>query len=146
MRRFLTVAAVVLACGSCAGGGPGISGDLRNVGSVTVTFKVAPAPVKVGQAVRLTFRLVNNAGREEQLTFPTGQRYDFWATRDDREVWRWSTGRVFVQQITHQSIAAQSVISFAESWTPDRAGTYVLHGELTAERYRNDLRGELLVE
>jgi hypothetical protein len=146
VKRFVAALAVLLACGSCVGYSSEISGDLRNVGSVTMTFKVTPARVKVGQNVRFAFRLVNNAGREEKLTFPTGQRYDFWATMGSREAWRWSDGRVFVQVVTREQIAPQSAISFAESWVPEREGNYVVHGELKAQGYGRALTGRVTVE
>lgn len=146
MKRLLAVIALLMACCSCVGDASDISGDLRNVGSVTMTFKVTPARVKVGQNVRFSFRLVNNAGREEKLTFPSGQRYDFWATAGAREAWRWSDDRVFVQAVTRSTIAPQSSVSFAESWSPDRVGTYVVHGEFKAEGYERELTGRLKVE
>jgi hypothetical protein len=144
--RLIAILAATIMLVSCVGEGPGISGDLRNVGGVTVTFKVAPARVKVGQAVRFTFRLVNNVGREELLTFPNGQRYDFWVTSGTREAWRWSEGRVFVQAIMHETIASQSGLTFAESWTPESAGSYIAHGRLTASGYERPLTGRVVVQ
>lgn len=146
MRRGCALIAFLVLCGACIGEGPDISGDLRNVGDVTVTFKVAPARVKVGQNVRFTFRLVNNAGREKELTFPSGQRYDFWTTEGVREAWRWSEGRVFVQAVTRDVISAQGGVTFAESWVPERRGTYVAHGRLTARGYERELTGTVEVE
>jgi hypothetical protein len=137
---------VAFLAASCVGGGPDISGDRRNVGDVTVTFTVSPARVKVGQNVRFSVRLVNNAGREKVLTYPTGQRYDFWATAGRREEWRWSKDRVFVQAVTEEELAPQGGVTFAESWAPARRGTYVAHGRLTARGYERELTGRLVVE
>jgi hypothetical protein len=141
----MAVASAALLFVACVGGA-NVSGDLRNVGSVTVTFKVAPARAKVGQAVRFSLRLSNNAGRDEELTYPTGQRYDFWTTSGSREAWRWSDGRVFTQATTKESIGAQSGLIFSESWTPERAGTYVAHGRVTADGYERELTGKLEVQ
>jgi hypothetical protein len=147
VKRLVALVGVCVLIGfGCAAGGPEISGDLRNVGGVTVTFKVSPARAKVGQSVGVTFRLVNNVGRAEELSFPSGQRYDFWATRNGREVWRWSKGRVFVAEVTRESLAPQSGITFAERWTPDEPGSYIVHGELKAEGYGRDLTGRLEVQ
>jgi hypothetical protein len=143
MKRFVAIAALI-AFGACAGGQE-LSGDVRTVRSVAVTFKVQPAQVKIGQAVRVGFRLVNSDAKVERLTFPSGQRYDFWATRGSRVVWRWSKDRVFVQEITHDTIDSQGTVSYAESWTPRSAGTYTMHGRLTAEGYAGEMRGRLVV-
>lgn len=146
MTRIAAAVAVLLLGASCVGGGTEITGDLRNVGSVTETFKVSPARAKVGQAITFSLRLVNNAGNEEELTYPTGQRYDFWATIGSREYWRWSDGRVFTQAITKESVPAQTGTTFTASWTPERAGNYVVHGRLAAEGYERELNGELVIE
>jgi hypothetical protein len=144
--KRLAAAVVLLLCASCVGSGTEISGDLRNVGGVTETFKVSPARAKVGQAITFSLRLVNNAGLEERLIYPTGQRYDFWATIGSHEHWRWSDGRVFTQAVTKESIPAQTGTTFTASWTPERPGTYVVHGLLKAERYERELTGKLEVE
>jgi hypothetical protein len=146
IRRIVGALAIALLGVSCAGEASNISGDLRNVGPVTVTFKVEPARVRVGQSVRFTFRLVNNAGKDEQLTFPTGQHYDFWATRGTTESWRWSEGRVFIQTITRETITPQSSLTLSEFWKPERAGEYIAHGRLTASGYERELTGKLVVE
>lgn len=129
---------------ACAGT-QSITGERRNVGGVTVTFRVEPARVQVGQAVRLTVRLVNNTGNRQRLTFPSAKLYDFWVTLDGEEVWRWSDERVFAQQVTHETIDGQSGTSFDESWTPESRGTFVAHAELEAEGYGGDLTGEVRV-
>jgi hypothetical protein len=145
MKRSIVVLAAGLLCISCVGEAD-ISGDRRNVGSVSVIFKVEPARVRVGQAVRLTFRLVNNAGREERLTFPSAQRYDFWVTSGTRQTWRWSKGQVFVQALTNETISAQGSLTLGEAWTPEHAGSYVAHGRLTARGYERELTGRVVVE
>jgi hypothetical protein len=146
IRRVVAGVALALLSVSCVGDSPDVSGDLRNVGPVTVTFKVEPARVKVGQSVRFTFRLVNNAGRDERLTFPTGQHYDFWTTRGTTESWRWSEDRVFIQTITTQTILPQGSLTLSEFWKPERAGRYIAHGRLTAQGYERELTGRLVVE
>lgn len=141
--RVLAVLVLFVAAG--CGSGPGVSGDLRNVGSVTVTLKVEPARVQIGRPVRMTLRLVNNGGRIERLRFPSAKKYDFWVTRNDEEVWRWSDDRVFTQAQEQQEIGPQSGISFAESWKAESVGDYVVHGTVTAEDYGHEITGQLEV-
>lgn len=145
MRRAVVFLLAGLAC-ACGAGRDEITGDARPVGPVTVTFKADPATVREGQSVRLSFKLVNNSGQAETLTFPSGQKYDFWATLDGREVWRWSEGKAFTQAIVHEEIAGQGGVTYTETWTPEEAGTYEVHGALAAQDFTGDYSGEVIVE
>jgi hypothetical protein len=145
MKRPRIIALVALFAFASCTGGQQITGDLRTVGSVTVAFKVDPAQAKIGQPVQLALRLVNYAPKIERLTFPSGQRYDFWATEAGHVVWRWSRDQVFVQEITHDEIGSQGSIRYAKTWKPTKAGTYTMHARLTAEGYAGEMRGKLTV-
>ena len=143
MRRTLCFLVLLVIAGACSGSE--VSGDRRTVGGVGVSFSVAPARAEVGRPVRFTLRLTNVTGKTEQLTFPTGQRYDFWVMDGDEEVWRWSDDRVFIQAITNASIDTQGTLVLTENWTPDRSGAFEVFGELAAEGYKRPLAGELRV-
>lgn len=146
MRLAIAAVAVgVLAC-ACASGGTQISGERRNVGGITMTFRIEPTRVQAGQNVRLTLRLVNNAGTPQKLTFNSGQLYDFWVDRNDKEVWRWSEERVFTQQVTERTIDGQTSMSFSESWAAAGRGSYRAHAKLIAEGFDRALEGDLTVE
>jgi hypothetical protein len=134
-----------LAASGCASEGR-MSGDSRNVGGVTMTFKAEPARVKAGQVVRLALGLLNNSGREADLRYPSGQHYDFWVTRGGREVWRWSSGRAFTMAIVPEKLEGQTGKQFTESWQTDRTGTFKAYGELKAEGFEGPLSGTVVVE
>jgi intracellular proteinase inhibitor BsuPI len=143
MIRIMIVC-VLIASAGCASSSE-VSGERRNVGSVTMTFTVVPGRAKPGQSVRLTIRLVNNAGKQTALTFPTSQKYDFWVTAGGREIWRWSSGRMFTQDVTHQELEGQTGTAFAESWTAAEMGKLVAHAQLKAETYDTGMTADLLV-
>ena len=142
--RLAAVMLVVVACAACSTAS-GVSGERRNVGSVTMTFTVVPSNAKPGQSVRLTIRLVNNGGTPAALAFPTSQKYDFWISDGGREVWRWSAGKVFTQDVTRQEIGAQTGAAFSESWTSGGTGKLVAHAELTEPAYKGEMKGALVV-
>ena len=146
MRKFVfaSVALVAILCASCAGSGE-VSGDRRTVGNVAVTFTVRPARVEVGRSVRLTLRMANVAGLPAELTFPTSQLYDFWVTRGKTEVWRWSKERVFTPAVEKRTIEPLATLTLAEPWVARSSGSYVVHGELYANGFRDGLTGELKV-
>jgi hypothetical protein len=145
MTGFIgAIICALLILGACASSSD-IAGERRNVGNVTMTFTATPARARAGQAVRLTLRLVNNAGRQLSLTFPTSQKYDFWITSGSREVWRWSADRVFSQDVIRQDIAGQTVAVFSETWNAAQMGNLVAHARLTAESYDGEMKGALTV-
>jgi hypothetical protein len=130
-----------VACSSASN----MSGERRNIGSVTMTFTVVPSKAKPGQSVRLTIRLVNNAGTSTELAFPTSQKYDFWVTEGRTELWRWSAGRMFTQEVNRQEIGGQTGAVFAESWPASKTGKLTAHAELKARTYGGEMKGTLVV-
>ena len=124
--RLLAVAVLLALFGACAGADQ-VTGDRRNVGVVTVVFAVRPARVRIGQPVRLTLRVSNNGGKTEKLTSPSGKVYDFWVKKRSHEVWRWSSGRAFVQTVTE-------------------TGTYTAYGVLTASGFEGPMKGTVIIE
>ena len=54
----------------------------------------------VDEIVPLRVSVTNTGDKEAALTYPTGQKYDFSVTdAAGAEVWRWSAGRSFTQEI-----------------------------------------------
>lgn len=143
--RPVGAAALALLLVACAQGGDPISGDARNVGGVTMTFRIDPAVVKRGRSVQLSLNLKNNTGTDETLRFPSTQKYDFWVERDGEEVWRWSDGMVFAQVLTRDRIPGQGGLSFTESWEATEVGEFAAFAEFLADGYRGELEGEIEV-
>jgi len=140
-----TLAAFALLALSCCATSTNVSGERRNVGSVTMTFTVVPSNARRGESVRLTIRLVNNGGTATNLTFASSQKYDFWVTDGTSEVWRWSSGRMFTQDVTRQEIGGQTGAVFAESWPATQSGRLVAHAELRVRSYEGEMKGSLIV-
>jgi hypothetical protein len=138
-------AAFVFVLLACCSSSSNVSGERRNIGSVTVTFTIVPSTAKSGESVRLTIRLVNNGGTATTLTFPSSQKFDIWVTKNGADVWRASTGQMYTQEITHQEIGGQTGAVFAESWTAGPPGAYVAHAELKAQGYGGEMKGALTV-
>lgn len=82
-----------------------------------------------GDTVVLALQVTNPHDATVEVTFPTGQAYDF-AVRDagGRELWRWSAERGFTQAVQTRPLAPGATWSFTERWIPP-AGT---RGALTA--------------
>ena len=144
MKLFAAVLLVAV-CASCAGGDL-VSGDRRSIGTVTVVFAVTPAQARVGEPVRLTFRLSNDAGAKQKLTFPSAQKYDFLVTENGRRIWRWSDGQAFAQNVTYEEIAPQSTITYSETWTPQQTGRFKMSGAIEAQGFTGRFFGSVSVK
>ena len=79
--------------------------------------------------VLFTLQVTNPYEAPVQVTFPSGQTYDF-AVRDaaGRELWRWSAERGFTQAVQTRTLPPGTTWTFGERWTPPAA----TRGALTA--------------
>ena len=87
-----------------------------------------------GDTVQASLVLRNEADTAVALHFFTGQRYDFVVIGADTEVWRWSTGRGFVQMMGEERLEAGDSRSWSERFiAPSAPGTYVLEASITSQ-------------
>ncbi len=94
----------------------------------------------IGQSefVRLGLTVLNRSDRPRSFTLPTSQSYDFVVVAGaGREVWRWSTGRMFAQMLTEVTLAPGESKTFSETWDqlcddgrPAPVGAYRLVGSV----------------
>jgi hypothetical protein len=102
---------------------------------------VAPQRVRFALAVR------NVGHKHAEVDFPNGQSYDFVVVDTaGREVWHWSTSRMFTQSIQNKQLGAGEAMEVSEAWaTPARAGKYVAIATLTSSNYPMEQRAEFVV-
>jgi hypothetical protein len=75
----------------------------------------------VRDGVTLTLHVTNLAEQALELTFPNGQTHDFVVLDSvGREVWRWSSDRMFTQALQNRMLGAKQTMSYEEHW--DAAG------------------------
>jgi hypothetical protein len=108
---ILVVALLAPGCRAGRRGGDAATSDSRPSGRLLVGLgaegldaRGGRITVPAGRAV--TFGVVaENRGRQSaRLVFPTGQSFDLVVSRDGREVWRWSAGRVFTQAVREEEV------------------------------------------
>jgi hypothetical protein len=92
----------------------------------------------LGDSVRFSLRVTNAAPQPVQLTFPTGQSFDFVVLQEGRELWRWSADMMFTQAIRQEALAPEETRTYSASWSPPAAtrGRFVVQGFLTAQEHR----------
>jgi LysM repeat protein len=127
-----------------ADGDGGAGGDpvaARVVDGLLYVLSTDRRTYRQGEPVRLTLIKVNIQDSPITMTYATGQRFDFAALREGREVWRWSFGRSFPQiagQVTLQPGESQT---FRATWDQrNNAGNLVAPGNFTIRGF-NVARG-----
>jgi len=108
---------------------------------VTGDTIAASLDVKVGEDVKFSFHVTNSSTKRVELRFPSGQTHDVVVLDPQgREVWRWSTGRMFTQSMQNKILGASDTLTFTETWHPDHAGTYTAVASLLSENYPAEQR------
>lgn len=90
------------------------------------------------QSVRLALHVVNTAKKRVELTFPSGQTYEFVILDSlDRELWRWGRGRMFTQTLRNVLLSAGETMDLDETWEPASLppGRYTARAQLTSETH-----------
>lgn len=82
-----------------------------------------------GDTVVLALQVTNPHDAPVEVTFPSGQEYDF-SVRDagGRVLWTWSADRTFIQAVRTSTLEPGATWSFTEQWTPPPG----VRGPLTA--------------
>ena len=82
--------------------------------------------VRQGEPVTLRLVLHNRSGAPQRLQFPSASTYDVRiAEPGGREIWRWSTGRMFAQVLTEVVVEAGGSHEYRVRWsqTTSEGGT-----------------------
>ena len=100
----------------------------------------------MGKGVEFAFHLTNTAGRKLQVSFPNGQTHELVVLDTvGREVWRWSTGKMFTQSLQNKVMRESDTLSYALRWTDAPAGRYVAVATLASGNFPVEQRVEFVV-
>lgn len=88
--------------------------------------------------VRFALHIVNVSKKQVELTFPSGQTYDFMILDSlGREMWRWGNGRMFTQVLRNKPLAGGETLDLEEKWSSSTLppGRYTARAMLTSQNY-----------
>jgi hypothetical protein len=88
--------------------------------------------------IRFALHVVNNGKKRIELTFPSGQTYDFVILDSlGREMWRWGNGRMFTQALRNQPLSGGETIELEESMKTAilPPGRYIARALLTSANF-----------
>src|ERR1017187_3946300 len=92
--------------------------------------------VVVKNGVVMDFRVVNAGTKRIEVNFPNGQTHDVVVVDSlGREVWRWSTGRMFTQTLQNRILRASDKLNYDAIWRNAPAGKYTAIATLASENF-----------
>lgn len=103
--------------------------------------------VRAGAPMQFVLRVTNTGRKQTELRFPDGQTHEF-VVRDaaEREVWRWSAGRMFTQALRTRAIDGGETVEFAERVSAVMpAGQYTVTAQLRSDNHPLEVRRMLSV-
>ena len=93
--------------------------------------------------VRFDLNVMNVGKKHVELSFPNGKSYDFVVVDSlGREVWHWSTGRMFTQGMQNKQLGTGDVMHVTEAWKHPRRGRYTAIATLHSSNYPNEQRAD----
>jgi hypothetical protein len=80
---------------------------------------VSALAVNVGDGVRFKLNVTNTTNKMVELKFRNGFTHDFYVVDDSgKEIWRWSTGRMFTQAMRTKLVKSRDEATFSNEWRP----------------------------
>jgi intracellular proteinase inhibitor BsuPI len=101
----------------------------------------------VPRGVKFSFRVTNTGKKRVELQFPSGQAYEF-VVQDSigREVWRWTTGRMFTQALQNKLLDGGETMSIDEVWDHAlKSGRYTAIATLNSSNFPIEERTEFVI-
>jgi hypothetical protein len=116
---------------------------VRSKNAVEKTLKSGSTPLAAtfgvaleGDDVRFSLRVVNATAKSVEVNFASGQAYDFVVVDSvGREVWRWSSDRIFTQSVRNKLLGKGEAINASEKWSPSKTGKWTAIAQLTSSNY-----------
>ena len=107
---------------------------------------ISSLAVVVKKGVAMDFRVVNAGSKRLEVNFPSGQTHDVVVVDSlGREVWRWSTGRMFTQSLQNKVLHASDTLDYDAVWENAPAGKYTAIATLASENFPMEQRTEFVV-
>ena len=88
-----------------------------------------------------------NAGKMTELRFANGKTHDFVVLDErDREVWRWSAGRLFTQSLKTKQLKRGDALRYEAKWDSAAPGNYRVIASLNSPGHSEPLEMAFVVK
>lgn len=97
--------------------------------------------------VRFALRVTNETKKHVELSFPNGQTHEFVVVDSlGREVWRWSSTRLFTQAVQNKLLSSGESMRVSEQWVhPTQHGKYIVIATLNSTNFPVQQRAEFVI-
>lgn len=122
----------------------GKRGDVQRIEKLDSRFNIDIAPRRVLFALDVK----NVGGKHIELNFPNGQSYDFVVVDSlGREIWRWSSGRMFTQGVQNKQLGTGEGMRVSETWSrPAHPGHYTAIATLKSSNFPVEQRVDFVMQ
>ena len=94
--------------------------------------------VEAGEEITANILVHNFSNQEITLNYSSGQLYDLFLLSKEKEIWRWSEGKMFTMALVSKDLASGDQLSYSEKIPIPydlKSGEYIITGEIaTRER------------
>ena len=99
------------------------------------------------QEVQFALHVKNEGRKHVEVAFPNGQTHEFVVVDSvGREIWRWSTSRLFTQALQNKLLGGGETMSVGERWSHRQArGKYTVIATLNSSNYPIQERADFIV-
>ena len=101
-----------------------------------------------GRDAQFALTIKNVGNKHAEVDFANGQRYDF-VVMDSagREVWHWSSGRMFTQSVQNKQLGSGESMRVSETWKkpPVAPGRYTVVATLKSSNYPTEQRADFVL-
>lgn len=146
---FVSVLVLAFACGPRPRGGD--SKAISHVAHPSAaahdnSLLTSSLDVRVDRGVRFSFKVLNASDRKLEVSFKSGRTHDVVVLDTlGREVWRWSTGRMFTQTLQNKVLRQSDTLEYDAAWRDAPSGRYVAVATLASEKFPMEQRTEFVV-
>lgn len=96
-------------------------------------------------AVEFSLTVANADTEPVEVTYRSGLHADVAVLEGEREVWRWSDGRMFTQAIETETLAPDESVQYTARWEDPSPGEYAAVASLEATGADVEERAEFTV-
>lgn len=98
------------------------------------------------RAMSFAIELTNTNNKLTEVRFANGRTHEFVVLDEqNREVWRWSAGRLFTQALQTRQLQKGEAIRYTAHWDTAAPGRYRVVASLNSENYKTPIEREFVV-
>jgi len=101
-----------------------------------------------GRDAQFALTIKNVGNKHAEVDFANGQRYDFVVIDSaGREVWHWSSGRMFTQSVQNKQLGSGESMRVSETWKKPAVapGKYTVVATLKSSNYPTEQRADFVL-